>query len=60
MDSVSSLLSAAGGSVGLQQAVNVSLLKKTMDGQESQVNALLQGFAEASHPYLGKSLDIKI
>lgn len=59
MDSLSSA-SSAYSSAALLQSANVSLLKKAMDSQTDQVSMLLQSSAQAPHPYLGTSLDLKI
>lgn len=53
--------------VQLQQAVNVSVLKQVQDTAQAQASILLEGLAnttqnvqaQASHPTLGKVLDIK-
>lgn len=44
----------------LKQSVDIAVLKQATDAQTEQVNALLQGFAAAQHPYLGQSIDLKV
>jgi Putative motility protein len=54
--------------IQLQQAVNFSLTKQVQETAQVQASMMLEGFAktqqniqaaQASHPVLGKSLDIK-
>ncbi|NOU92993.1 putative motility protein [Paenibacillus sp. LMG 31456] len=57
---INSALSAASSGDALQQAVGITLLNKVQDTQAAQAAVMLQDFAAAQHPFLGKSLDIKI
>lgn len=53
--------------VQLQQAVNVSVMKQVQDTAQAQASILLESLgnttqsvqAQASHPSLGKSIDIR-
>lgn len=56
---VNAALNAAAGRDALKQAVGIALLGKLKDMQTAQTATLLQDFAAAQHPYLGKSLDIR-
>ncbi|NHN32901.1 YjfB family protein [Paenibacillus agricola] len=60
MEINASLMAAISGTDMLKQTVGVVLLGKTKDLQASQAATLLQDFAAAQHPHLGKTLDIKI
>jgi hypothetical protein len=53
------LAAAASGDM-LKQTVGVAMLSKAKDMQTAQAATLLQDFAAAQHPNLGKSLDIKV
>nr|WP_275587142.1 YjfB family protein [Paenibacillus elgii] len=44
----------------MKQAVGIALLSQMKDSQASQAATLLQDFAAAQHPNLGKNLDIRI
>ncbi|MDF2959863.1 MAG: putative motility protein [Paenibacillus sp.] len=57
---INSALSAASSGDALKQAVGIALLSKMKDTQAVQAATLIQDFAAAQHPHLGKSLDIKI
>ncbi|TDF96239.1 YjfB family protein [Paenibacillus piri] len=57
---INNALSAASSGDALKQAVGIALLSKVKDTQTAQAVTLLQDFAAAQHPYLGKTLDIKI
>jgi hypothetical protein len=57
---INSALAAVSSADGLKQAVGLALLSKVQDTQAAQTAVLLQDFAAAQHPNLGKTLDIKI
>ncbi|MCR8632485.1 YjfB family protein [Paenibacillus radicis (ex Xue et al. 2023)] len=57
---INSTLAAVSSGDALQQAVGITLLNKVQDTQAAQAAVMLQDFAAAQHPHLGKSLDIKI
>jgi hypothetical protein len=57
---INNLMASVGSSDLLKQTIGVALLGKVKDAQASQAATLLQDFAAAQHPYLGKTLDIKI
>lgn len=55
--------------IQLQQAVSISLTKQVQETVQAQASMLLEGFAEtqknmqvaqASHPILGKAIDIRV
>ncbi|WP_084243354.1 YjfB family protein [Planomicrobium okeanokoites] len=43
----------------VQQRVNVSLLKKTMDTSESNANELIRAMQQSVQPHIGNKLDLK-
>lgn len=53
-------LNAISSGDALKQAVGITLLSKMKDTQTEQMAVMLQEFAAAQHPYLGKSLDIRV
>ncbi|CAG7646964.1 putative motility protein [Paenibacillus allorhizosphaerae] len=57
---VNAALSAVNGGDLLKQAIGITLLDTMKDVQTAQAATLLRDFAAAQHPYLGKSLDIRI
>jgi hypothetical protein len=57
---INSVIAAVSSGDMLKQTIGVALLGKVQDAQAVQMATLLQDFASAQHPYLGKSLDIKI
>ncbi|WP_432775367.1 putative motility protein [Brevibacillus gelatini] len=55
--------------IQLQQAVSISLTKQVQETVQAQASMLLEGFAEtqkkmqvaqASHPILGKAIDVRV
>ncbi|RNB53836.1 putative motility protein [Brevibacillus gelatini] len=55
--------------IQLQQAVNISVTKQVQETAQAQASILLEGLAEtqknmqvaqASHPTLGKTIDIRV
>lgn len=57
---ISSALAAVSTGDALKQAVGITLLSKVQDTQAAQAAVMLQDFAAAQHPNLGKTLDIRI
>ncbi|MEK3911498.1 putative motility protein [Paenibacillus sp. FSL H7-0331] len=57
---ISSALAAVSTGDALKQAVGITLLGKVQDTQAAQAAVMLQDFAAAQHPNLGKTLDIRI
>lgn len=57
---ISSALAAVSTGDALKQAVGITLLSKVQDTQAAQTAVMLQDFAAAQHPNLGKTLDIRI
>ncbi|MEK3725821.1 YjfB family protein [Paenibacillus sp. FSL H8-0034] len=57
---INSALAAASTGDALKQAVGITLLGKVQDTQAAQAAVMLQDFAAAQHPNLGKTLDIRI
>ncbi|WP_240414740.1 putative motility protein [Paenibacillus periandrae] len=57
---ISSALAAVSTGDALRQAVGITLLGKVQDTQAAQAAVMLQDFAAAQHPNLGKTLDIRI
>lgn len=43
----------------VQQSVDVSLLKKTMDTAENNSNELIQAMQRSLQPHIGSKLDLK-
>jgi hypothetical protein len=58
--SIQGALQAASSGNALKQAVGIAMLSKMKDTQAAQAATMLQDFAAAQHPYLGKQLDIKV
>ncbi|GLI09370.1 hypothetical protein YDYSG_54020 [Paenibacillus tyrfis] len=57
---INATLNAVSGGNALKQAVGIALLSQMKDSQTAQAATLLQDFAAAQHPNLGKNLDIRI
>ncbi|MFB6366267.1 putative motility protein [Paenibacillus elgii] len=57
---INATLNAISGGNLLKQAVGIALLSQMKDSQVAQAATLLQDFAAAQHPNLGKNLDIRI
>jgi hypothetical protein len=57
---INGALNAASSGDALKQAIGITLLNRVKDTQAAQAATLLQDFAAAQHPYLGKQLDIKV
>ncbi|MCZ8512578.1 YjfB family protein [Paenibacillus filicis] len=58
---ISQVMNAVNGGDSLKQAVGIALLSKIKDSQASMAAVMLSDFAaaQAPHPYLGKSLDLR-
>lgn len=56
---VNSALNAAASGDALKQAIGIAMLNKIKDTETAQAVTMLQDFAAAQHPYLGKNLDIR-
>lgn len=57
---INGALNAINNGSALKQAINITLLSKMKDAQTEQMAVMLQDFAAAQHPNLGKSLDIRV
>ncbi|MEC0213228.1 putative motility protein [Paenibacillus ehimensis] len=57
---INAALNAISGGNALKQAVGIALLSQMKDAQASQAAMMLQDFAAAQHPNLGKNLDIRV
>ncbi|MCP3774553.1 Putative motility protein [Paenibacillus tianmuensis] len=57
---INAALNAISGGNPLKQAVGIALLSQMKDSQAAQAATMLQDFAAAQHPNLGKNLDIRV
>lgn len=57
---VNAALSAVNSGDLLKQTIGIALLNKVQDIQTAQAATLIQDFAAAQHPHLGKRLDIRV